>query len=67
MNAKIVAAAALLAAVSDAGMAGNHGSSFRGPRSFFYEGHEPSRTTGPGAGARKSSATCSPNAARSTR
>jgi hypothetical protein len=33
-------------------MAGNHGSSFRGPRSFFYEGHETLRTTDPGAGRR---------------
>jgi hypothetical protein len=28
-----------------ADMADNHGSSFRGPRSFFYEGHETLRTT----------------------
>ncbi|MBM3890539.1 MAG: hypothetical protein FJ388_15615, partial [Verrucomicrobia bacterium] len=35
-----------------ADMADNHGSSFRGPRSFFYEGHETLRTTDRNAGRR---------------
>jgi hypothetical protein len=35
-----------------ADMKDNHGSSFRGPRSFFYEGHETLRATG-AAGARQ--------------
>lgn len=35
-----------------ADMAGNHGSSFRGPHSFFYAGHETLRTTDHAAGRR---------------
>jgi hypothetical protein len=35
-----------------ADMADNHGSSFRGPRSYFYEGHETIRMTDKAAGRR---------------